>query len=136
MNERNKRHSLPPWFNRVLAGLSSIMLPATLALATIPLEAGAGGIQVGKASWYGPGFHGKKTASGERFNQNALTAAHRSLPLGSQARVTNLNNGKAVLVTINDRGPFGGGGVIDLSRAAARQLAMGGTARVRIEAMP
>jgi rare lipoprotein A len=81
-------------------------------------------------------LQGKKTASGARFNPHALTAAHRSLPLGTRAKVTNLDNGKAILVTINDRGPFRRGRVIDLSRAAARQLAMNGTARIRVEAMP
>ena len=116
--------------------VSSIVLPAALALTAAPFEAEAHGIQTGKASWYGPGFHGKKTASGERFNQQALTAAHRSLPLGTRARVTNLKNGKVVLVKINDRGPYHGGRVIDLSRAAARHLALGGLSRVRIEAMP
>jgi rare lipoprotein A len=137
LNERNERHVLPRRSRRVLAGFSSIMLTATLALsATVPLKASASGIQVGRASWYGPGFHGKKTASGECFNQNRLTAAHPRLPLGTKARVTNLGNGKAVEVTINDRGPHGGGRIIDLSRAAARRLAMGGTARVRIEAIP
>ena len=91
--------------------------------------------QVGTASWYGPGFHGKKTASGERFDQNKLTAAHRSLPLDTVVKVTNLDNGKAVKVAINDRGPYVGNRVIDLSRAAARELDMtdDGTARVRIE---
>ena len=116
--------------------VSSIVLPAALALTAAPFEAEAHGIQTGKASWYGPGFHGKKTASGERFNQQALTAAHRSLPLGTRARVTNLKNGKVVLVKINDRGPYHGGRVIDLSRAAARHLALGGLSHVRIEAMP
>jgi len=91
--------------------------------------------QVGTASWYGPGFHGKKTASGERFDQSKLTAAHRSLPLDTVVKVTNLDNGKAVKVSINDRGPYAGKRVIDLSRAAARELDMtdDGTARVRIE---
>lgn len=91
--------------------------------------------QVGIASWYGPGFHGKKTASGERFYQSKLTAAHRSLPLDTVVKVTNLDNGKAVKVEINDRGPYKGKRVIDLSRAAARKLDMtdDGTARVRIE---
>ena len=136
MNERNKRHGLPRRSRRVFVALSSVVLPAALALAaTVPLEASARGRQVGTASWYGPGFHGKKTASGNRFNQYALTAAHRSLPLGTRARVTNLRNGKAVTVTINDRGPYSGGRVIDLSRAAAQQLAMGGTAPVRIDAI-
>ena len=136
MNEHNQRHALLRRTRRALGVVSSIVLPATLALAAIPLEAGARNIQTGQASWYGPGFHGKKTASGERFNQHALTAAHRSLPLGTRARVTNLRNGKAILVKINDRGPYHGGRVIDLSRAAARHLAMGGISRVRIEAMP
>ncbi len=92
--------------------------------------------QVGRASWYGPGFHGKRTASGQCFNQNQLTAAHRSLPLGTKARVTNLQNGKAVEVTINDRGPFVKGRIIDLSRAAARQITMSGITRVSVTAMP
>jgi len=91
------------------------------------------GHQVGKASWYGPGFHGKKTASGEVFNQNDLTAAHPRLPLGTRAKVTNLHNGKEVEVTINDRGPYKPGRIIDLSRAAAQRIALGGLARVRIE---
>jgi rare lipoprotein A len=91
--------------------------------------------QVGTASWYGPGFHGRKTARGERFDQNKLTAAHRSLPLDTVVKVTNLDNGKAVKVAINDRGPYVGNRVIDLSRAAATKLDMtdDGTARVRIE---
>ena len=89
----------------------------------------------GTASWYGPGFHGKKTASGEIYDQNKLTAAHKTLPLGSKARVTNLDNGSAVEVEINDRGPFIEGRIIDLSRAAARALGFvkSGTAPVRVE---
>lgn len=78
----------------------------------------------GKASWYGPGFHGRLTANGERYNQNALTAAHRSLPFGTRVRVTNLNNGRSVVVRINDRGPFIRGRIIDLSAAAAHNLGM------------
>ncbi len=93
------------------------------------------GHQVGKASWYGPGFHGKKTASGQIFNQHALTAAHPRLRLGSRAKVTNLHNGKQVEVTINDRGPHKGGRIIDLSRGAAKKLAMDGIARVSIVAL-
>jgi len=136
VNERNQRHVLPRRSRWALGAVSSIVLPVAFAFAAVPLAVGARGVQTGQASWYGPGFHGKKTASGKRFNQQALTAAHRSLPLGTQARVTNLKNGKAVLVTINDRGPYHGGRVIDLSRAAAQQLAMNGTARVRIVALP
>jgi len=91
----------------------------------------------GSASWYGPGFHGNRSASGEVFNQNALTAAHRSLPFGTQVRVTNLNNGRSVIVRINDRGPFSGGRIIDLSRAAASAIDMvnAGVARVRVEVL-
>jgi rare lipoprotein A len=78
--------------------------------------------QCGGASWYGPGFHGKKTASGERFNENAMTAAHRSLPFGTVVTVTDQRTGKSVKVTINDRGPFHKGRIIDLSKAAATKL--------------
>ena len=92
--------------------------------------------QVGVASWYGPGFHGRLTASGERFDQNDLTAAHRNLPLGSEVRVTNLENGRTVTVEINDRGPYVKNRVLDLSKAAARRLGIieNGVAKVRIEA--
>lgn len=93
-------------------------------------------VERGQASWYGPGFHGRHTASGERFDQDALTAAHRRLPLGTRVTVTNLDNGRSVRVAINDRGPYVDGRVIDLSRAAARRLGMidDGVVRVRIEA--
>lgn len=89
----------------------------------------------GRASWYGSRFHGRRTASGERFNAWAYTAAHRSLPFGTKVRVTNLRNGRAVVVRINDRGPYSGGRVIDLSKAAAQAIGMlrAGTAPVRIE---
>ncbi len=89
----------------------------------------------GKASWYGPKFHGRTTASGEKFNQNALTAAHRSLPFGTQVKVTNVNNGRSVVVRINDRGPFVAGRIIDLSAAAARTLGLvqSGVAPVRLQ---
>ena len=89
----------------------------------------------GTASWYGPGFHGKKTASGEIYDQNKLTAAHKTVPLGSKARVTNLENGSTVEVEINDRGPYVEGRIIDLSRAAAGVLGFveSGTAPVRVE---
>ncbi len=93
-------------------------------------------VEQGEASWYGPGFQGKKTATGETYDPKELTAAHRKLPLGSQATVTNLENGKQVEVEINDRGPYAQGRKIDLSKAAAERLDMldDGTARVRIEA--
>ena len=93
--------------------------------------------QTGRASWYGPGFHGKKTPSGERFDMNALTAAHRTLPIPSYARVTNLANGKTIVVRINDRGPFHGKRVLDLSKGAAKALGFiqQGSTNVRIEAL-
>lgn len=91
----------------------------------------------GSASYYGKAHHGKRTASGERFNQNALTAAHRTLAFGTRVKVTNLDNGRSVVVRINDRGPFGRGRIIDVSKAAAEQLNMlrSGTARVRLEGL-
>ncbi len=91
----------------------------------------------GLASWYGPGFHGAMSASGEIFNQNALTAAHRTLPFGTQVRVTNLQTGRSVVVRINDRGPFSGGRVIDLSAAAASAIGLmsAGVAPVSLEVM-
>jgi rare lipoprotein A len=94
--------------------------------------------QVGIASWYGPGFHGRRTASGARFDQNDLTAAHRRLPLGAEVKVTNLDNGRSILVEINDRGPYVAGRVIDLSEGAANRLGIveDGLAKVRIEATP
>ena len=94
--------------------------------------------EVGEASWYGPGLQGNETANGETFDQNKLTAAHPSLPLGTKAQVTNLENGKKVEVKINDRGPYVGHRAIDLSRAAARKIDMekDGTTKVKIETEP
>lgn len=91
--------------------------------------------QTGMASWYGRQFHGRKTASGETFDMNALTAAHRTLPLNCYVRVTNQTNGKSVVVKINDRGPFHGNRVLDLSYGAAKVLGItdAGTAKVSIE---
>lgn len=91
--------------------------------------------QEGEASWYGPGFHGRTSASGETFNQWAMTAAHKYLPFGTLVRVTNLNNGAAVNVRINDRGPYTRGRVIDLSAAAADAIGMSGVAHVRIDVL-
>ena len=89
-------------------------------------------VQSGQASWYGPGFHGRKTASGETFNTNELTAAHRTLPFGTKVRVINKRTGKSVVVRINDRGPFAHGRVIDLSRASAQAIGISGTASVEL----
>ncbi len=93
--------------------------------------------QRGEASWYGRYHHGRKTANGERFDQNDLTAAHPTLPLGTEARVTNLDNGKSVTVIINDRGPYAKGRDIDLSRAAAQRLGLlkDGAVAVQIDAV-
>lgn len=90
--------------------------------------------QTGRASWYGRAFHGKRTANGERFDMNELTAAHRTLPLSSYVKVINQSNGKSVVVKINDRGPFARGRVLDLSYAAAKVIGVvkAGTARVKI----
>ncbi len=92
--------------------------------------------QVGLASWYGKEFAGRRTASGVIYNEWGLTAAHRDLPLGAEVTVTNLENGKSIIVVVDDRGPYIKGRVIDLSRGAARELGMvaQGVARVRIEA--
>ncbi len=92
-------------------------------------------LQKGVASWYGPGFHGKKTANGERFNTNALTAAHKTLPFGTQLRVTNERTGKSVVVRINDRGPYAHGRVIDLSKAAAQAVGIEGVGQVTFAAL-
>jgi len=92
-------------------------------------------VEVGWASWYGKDFHGRRTASGAVYDMYQLTAAHKTLPLGTSAMVTHLDNGKSVLVTINDRGPFVRGRIIDLSYAAAQALGMveEGVAKVRVE---
>lgn len=93
--------------------------------------------EVGVASWYGPGFHGRQTANGERFDENALTAAHPTLQMPSFVRVTNLDNGKSIILRINDRGPFSGGRIIDVSKAAADQLGFRskGLAKVRVDVL-
>ncbi|MFB2967816.1 septal ring lytic transglycosylase RlpA family protein [Aerosakkonema sp. BLCC-F183] len=107
--------------------------PIQIALTTAPVLSRLRGL----ASWYGPGFHGRRSANGEIYNQNALTAAHRTLPFGTQVRVTNLNNGLSVVVRINDRGPYAGRRIIDLSAAAARVLGMmqTGVAPVSLEVL-
>jgi peptidoglycan lytic transglycosylase len=98
-------------------------------------RSGDGFEEIGQASWYGGQHQGRTTASGAQFDMNQMTAAHRSLPLGTNVRVTNLDNGRSIEVVINDRGPYVGSRVIDLSREAARRLQMEqeGIAPVRIE---
>jgi rare lipoprotein A len=139
---------------RVVFGIGAAMLPllfgacsligprerpppvvAPQAKETAPAPEGTKVEQVGDASWYGPGLHGKETASGETFEQNKLTAASKTLPLGSKAVVTNVATGQSVEVKINDRGPYVKGRKIDLSRAAAQQIGMNhkGVTKVKIQ---
>jgi rare lipoprotein A len=107
------------------------------AKVRVPEPAPIGLSQTGIASWYGPGFHGKATASGAIYDQHDLTAAHQTLPLGTRVRVTNLENGSSTEVTINDRGPFAKGRIIDLSYTAAQAINMigPGTALVRVDVL-
>ncbi len=102
-----------------------------------PLQTHAGFVQTGIASWYGEDFHGKKTSNGETYDMHAMTAAHKTLPLGVFVSVRNTANGREAIVRVNDRGPFVKGRIIDLSYSAAKALgaAVAGTAPVRIEAL-
>jgi rare lipoprotein A len=143
----DKKKLLTDWRERLLTAVAAIQTPFMLSLLLsaacsvapsrvrlpAPLEGRA--TQIGIASWYGPGFHGQPTASGAIYNQNELTAAHQTLPLGTRVMVTNLNNGSSIEVIINDRGPFAKGRIIDLSHAAAQAIGMvgPGTASVRVE---
>jgi len=130
------RESLRP---RIASGLQAVVVLGLLAVlagcSTFGSNSGSGATETGKASYYGDRHHGRKTASGERFDQHALTAAHRSLPFGTRVRVTNLSNERSVVVRINDRGPFVRGRIIDVSRAAAERLGMlrAGVVPVRVE---
>lgn len=126
--------------DRFFISLIALMLVGTAAINkanAAPVKNVENFTQTGKASWYGPGFHGRKTSNGERFNMNAMTAAHRSLPLPSYVRVTNLANNKSVIVRVNDRGPFHGNRVMDLSKGAAQQLGFvgAGSAQIRIQSL-
>ena len=120
---------------RLRAILALAFLGVLPSCAMLPV--GWTGRQAGLASWYGPGFHGRRTASGTVYTGTALTAAHRSLPFGTLVQVTNLANGRRVVVVIDDRGPFVRGRVIDLSVAAARRLRMvrDGVVPVRIKVL-
>ena len=119
-------------FTPETAGLPAAAAPVVPAVATAAKPAYG---EVGIASWYGGRHQGRMTASGEIFDENRLTAAHRTLPLETKARVTNLENGRSIEVTVNDRGPYIRGRVIDLSARAAKELGMAqrGLALVRIE---
>jgi rare lipoprotein A len=119
-----------------VVSLAWLLLPPASAVADTPLSAwGMSKAKIGTASWYGHEFARRRTASGERFNPHGLTGAHRTLPLGTKVLVTNLRNGRTVLVTITDRGPYLPRREIDLSLGAARALDMveRGVTRVKIE---
>ncbi len=119
-------HSFPSEIPSIAEGPSPSETEEAPPIARIPEPSRQTTRETGLGSWYGPKFHGKLTASGEVFNQDRFTAAHRSLPWGSRVKVTNLANGKSIDVRINDRGPFGKGRIIDVSRAAAKALDMVG----------
>jgi rare lipoprotein A len=118
----------------VLLAAAGLAVPR--ALQAMPAEAEElsreRAIQTGPASWYGPGFHGRPTASGEPFNTNQLTAAHRTLPFGTRVKVVHQKTGRFVVVRINDRGPYAHGRVIDLSWASAQAIGLSGVAQVAL----
>jgi rare lipoprotein A len=115
----------------MLCAIVAAASTTTVRASDTPDRAG-GAVQAGQASWYGPGFHGRRTANGETFNTNALTAAHRTLPFGTRIRVTNRKTGRSVIVRVNDRGPYAHGRVIDLSRASAQAIGIDGVAEVSL----
>ena len=126
------------WRASVACGLA-LTLAACVGGGRPPRDAGrpAGGQATGRASWYGAALAGRRTASGERFDPEGLTAAHRRLPLGTLVEVTALDTGRAVVVRINDRGPFRGRRIIDLSHGAARLLGTDrGDGRVMLRTVP
>jgi peptidoglycan lytic transglycosylase len=123
-------------FVGVLSVTSACSLPP-LSMWHPPSRSGTHYAETGTASWYGPGFIGNRTSSGEVYNLSQMTAAHPTLPLGTRVMVTNLENGRSVEVRVNDRGPFAKSRIIDLSRAAAREIGLiaPGTAQVRLESI-
>lgn len=120
---------------RRTAAAALLAVAAACAHGERRVEGRATRAEVGLASFYADRFHGRRTASGARYDMNALTCAHPSAAFGTRLRVTDLETGRTVVVTVNDRGPFAGGRVVDLSLAAARRLGMveRGLARVRVE---
>ena len=125
---------LTPRFPALALG-AALVVAGSLGCATTGPLAGGRAEEVGIASWYGRAHDGRRTASGEVFDMNQMTAAHRTLPFGTRVRVTNLANGREAVVRINDRGPFRRGRIIDVSYAAARRLGIAGrgVAKVRVE---
>jgi len=120
----------PSWEDRFIRQIP----PAPLAQGQ---QIASAAVSTGQASWYGPGFYGNRTASGEVLRPGTLTAAHRTLAFGTRVRVTNLWNGRTAVVRINDRGPFHGGRIIDLAHGAAQELGVtaSGVAQVKIEVL-
>jgi rare lipoprotein A len=121
----------------VAVAFAAVLLAVPSPGPQVPSEVNAAPrwTQDGKVSWYGPGFHGRQTANGEIFDTNDMTMAHRSLAFGSKVRVTNLDNGRSIVVRVNDRGPYVGGRIADLSHAAAARLGFveDGVVHARIE---
>lgn len=125
-----------PWRSHITAAVLCVLITGFTGCASGKVKInGVKYPQEGIASWYGKEYHGRTTASGERYDMMAMTAAHRTLPFGTRVRVTNLENGRQVTVRINDRGPFIRGRIIDLSYAAARRINMirQGLVRVRVD---
>lgn len=121
----------------IALAVSATVIASPLAPPSPSLHAGPSvrhrWFQVGKASWYGSSFQGKRTATGEFFNMHSFTCAHRTLPLGSWLRITNLHNQKSTFVRVNDRGPYEANAVVDLSYAAAQKLGLLSNGQVRVE---
>ncbi len=146
LNPKNGTQVIVRINDRCLREAEYILLVSWRAARTLDLlENGGGRAEIrrirtltGIASWYGKKFHGRKTANGEIYNMDELTAAHKELPFNTRVRVVNLNNNKCVVVRINDRGPFVKGRIIDLSRKAAAELGMllSGIAKVRVDILP
>ncbi len=121
----------------IMSALAAQMLGAGVEARAGFLEELSGPSQAGVASYYADSFHGRRTSSGDRYDRNAFSAAHRTLPLGTRVRVTDIDSGESVVVQVNDRGPFGRGRVIDLSRAAAAEIGLTrkGVAEVRLDVL-
>jgi rare lipoprotein A len=154
MSRRFLAHRVPAWAALLLAAgcstvpqpaggparapmpvpvIPPIVAPAPEPRNPAPAPAASAAVQTGIASWYGKPFHGRRTANGEVFNMHAMTAAHRTMPLPSYARVRNPANGREIVVRVNDRGPYKPGRIIDLSYAAAKRLGIDGIAPVQVE---